>query len=484
MTGTASAEHSDSPPAAPPPGRGLATGSLRLGRTIAMSVGIQGPTAGVIIGPAIIAGIVGRPGALAQVLGLVAMAFVAYAFVMFTRTFNSASSVYAFNGTAVGPRYGLVSAWLMLLVYTSFAAGVYASTADIAQVLAAGFGLHAPWMVFALVGAALSGWLAYRSISLSSIVILVCEAAAILLVLVVGVVVLAKGGYAHHGVSTAAFSPHGAQPSVLVLGVVAVFGQFSGFEGAATLGDEARHSTRTVPVAIAGSLLLSAAVYIFVTWSVYAAYPSPAAVAADPAPLVHVASRYLSPALGTAVNAAGVISAFGAQLACVNAASRLLYALTRDLGGSDHPLARTSRRHRSPVGALAVVGPVSVLALLGFGAEPTAARAATLLIQYGSYLIIVGYLLTVVAAVVWVWRHRRSPIPLAVLTTGVLVLGYIVFATFDPLPDPPFAQIALVALLSLVAGVVAASVPRVRRRLGGSPLLNVTGTADGGQRVI
>src|SRR5258708_27630350 len=131
--------------------------------------------------------------------------------------------------------------------------------------------------------------------------------------------------------------------------------------------------------------------------------------------------------VGAAGKAGGVGSACAAQLACVNAASRLLYALARALGGSDHPLARTSRRHRSPVGALAVVGPVSVLALLGFGAEPTAARAATLLIQYGSYLIIVGYLLTVVAAVVWVWRHPRSPLPLAVLTTGVLVLGYIVF---------------------------------------------------------
>ena len=44
------------------PGRSLRRGSLRFLRTAALPVGIQGPTAGVIIGPAIIAGIVGEPG--------------------------------------------------------------------------------------------------------------------------------------------------------------------------------------------------------------------------------------------------------------------------------------------------------------------------------------------------------------------------------------------------------------------------------------
>ena len=98
------------------PGWSLRRGSLRFLRTVALPVGIQGPTAGVIIGPAIIAGIVGEPGALAQVLALTAMGFVAYAFVVFTRAFNTAGSVYAFNATALGPGYGFVSAWPLLLV--------------------------------------------------------------------------------------------------------------------------------------------------------------------------------------------------------------------------------------------------------------------------------------------------------------------------------------------------------------------------------
>src|SRR5690348_8646531 len=197
------AERVDEATAAASGGRALRRGSLRFMRTVALPVGIQGPTAGVIIGPAIIASIVGEPGALAQVLALVAMGFVAYAFIVFTRAFNTAGSVYAFNATALGPGYGFVSAWLLLLVYTSFAAGVYAATADIAQTLLASFGVHVGWMWLGLAGAALALALACTSIGFSSLVILGCEAAAVALITVIGIAVLAAGGYHHHGVSAA-----------------------------------------------------------------------------------------------------------------------------------------------------------------------------------------------------------------------------------------------------------------------------------------
>jgi len=461
------------------PGRSLHRGSLRFLRTAALPIGIQGPTAGVIIGPAIIAGLVGEPGALAQVLALVAMGFVAYAFVVFTRSFNTAGSVYAFNATALGPGYGFVSAWLLLLVYTSFAAGVYASTADIAQPLLASADVHVGWIWIGLAGAALALALAYASIGFSSLVILAAEGAAVALITVVAIAALAAGGYHHHGVSAAPFSPHGVSLSVLALGVTAAFGQFSGFESAATLGEEARRSTRTIPAAIAWSLAGAAAIYIFFTWVVYSAYPGPASVAAAPAPLVHVADVYLGSAVGTVVNTAGLISAFGAQLACLTAAARLAFALGRETTRRPDTsvLTRIWRRYGSPAGALTVVGAVSVAALLAFGFEHTATRAATLIIQYGAYLILAAYLMTVVAALAWTWRTARRPLPLVILTIGVAVLGYVVYRTFAPFPPAPFSWIVLAAAASAAAGAVILLIPGLLPRMRASRLLAVTATA-------
>ncbi len=461
------------------PGRSLRRGSLRFLRTAALPVGIQGPTAGVIIGPAIIAGIVGEPGALAQVLALVAMGFVAYAFVVFTRSFNTAGSVYAFNATALGPGYGFVSAWLLLLVYLSFAAGVYATTADIAQTLLASFGVHVGWVWLGLAGAVLALGLAYLSIGFSSLVILAAEGAAVALITVVAIAVLAAGGYHHHGITAAPFSPHGVSLSVVALGVTAAFGQFSGFESAATLGEEARRSTRTIPAAIGWSLLGAAAIYIFFTWIVYSAYPGPAAVAADPAPLVHVARVYLGSGVGTAVNVAGLISAFGAQLACLTAAARLLFALGREAGGTPaaRVLTRTWRRYSSPAGALTVAGAVSVAALLAFGFSRTATRAATLIIQYGAYLILAAYLMTVIAALAWTWRTRRRPLPLAILAAGTIILGYVLYRTFAPFPAAPFSWVVLAAAASAAAGAAILLTPGLLPRMRRSRLLAVTTAA-------
>lgn len=465
------------------PGRSLRRGNLRFLRTVALSVGIQGPTAGVIVGPAVLASIVGGAGALAYLIGFVAMTFVAYAFVVFSRTFNTASSVYAFNGSVFGARYGFVSAWLLLLVYTSFAAAVYASTADIAQSLLASFGVHIAWVPIALVGWLVTMALAYASVSVSSLLIFVCEGVAIVLIAVVGVAILARGGYHHHAFSTGPFQTHGIAFSVLGLGVVNAFGGFSGFEGAATLGEESTRTTRTIPAAVAGSLLVSAAVYIVFTWIVDNAFASPAALAANPAPLVHLADVYVGSTMGKLVNLAGVISAFGAQLACVNAANRLLFSLGRELGGgrrAQNVLVRTDRRRRSPIGALAIVGAASLAALLAFSFETRAIRALTIIVTYGAYLILVAYLLTVIAAAMWVWRHGRRPMQLLPLGVGVLVLCYVLYDTFNPFPSAPFSWVVWAALASALLGGALAVLPAVHRRLATSELLHA---ASGGRRL-
>ena len=461
-----------------PPERSLRHHQLSFVRTIALSVGIQGPVAGVIVGPAVLAGIVGGAGALAYTLGLVAMGFVAYAFVIFSRSFNSSGSVYAYNGAALGPTYGFVSAWILLLVYVSFASGVYASTADIAQNLFASWGVHIGWLWFAVIGFAVTMVFAYRSIRLSTMVIFACEGVAVLLLTIVGVVVLAKGGYHHHALSSSPFRLHGLALGVLGLGVVNAFSAFSGFEGAATLGEESKRSTRTIPAAIAWSLIGSAAIYIVFTWIANNAFPSSQALAAAPAPFVQLATADVGSAMGTAVNIAGVISAFGAQLACINAANRLLFALAREIGGGDSRarrfLTRTHRRVGSPIGALVFSGFASIAALLAFGFEPTAIRALTIILELGAYLIIVAYLLTVIAAIAWVWGHGRGMVSLGVLTVGAGVLGYVLYDSFVPFPPAPFNWVVLTAGASAVIGVVIAVTPRVRGRLAHSELLRAT----------
>lgn len=448
---------------------GLKRDSVSFPLALAQSVGIQGPASGVIVGPAFIASVVGQPGALAQVVALVVMGFVAYAFVRFSRRFNTAGSVYAFNGIAVGRGYGLVSAWLLLLVYLGFLSGVYASTAEIGQTLLDSAGIHVTWQVIALVLAVLAIAIAAIGIAPSSLVVLIVEAGSVVLIGVVAVKVVVDGGYHGHGLTSAPFTLHGVGVSVLALGVVQVFGQFSGFEGAATLGEETRHAQRAIPAAVVLSLVFSAAVYIAFTWVAYTAYPNPAALAADPAPFVHIADRYLSHGVGVAVNAAGLLSGFGVLIALLNASARLVFALAREFRVA--ALQRTTRGAGTPLAALAVVAVVSIIGLALFAAEPLPSRAAILLIEYGAYMLLVAYAMTVIGALVSAWRTERRALPLVVLAVGIVVMGYVLYRTFHPLPESPFDRLVIAGAISLALGVAATAVPYVRRALRRSAVL-------------
>jgi len=446
---------------------------LRFLRVVAESVGIQGPTGGVVITAAILAGIAGGGTALIQLIAAAAMGFVAYAFVIFTRGFNSAGSVYGFTGAVAGPLFGFLSAWALLLVYVNFAGGVYASTADEARPAFASLGIHWPWPAYALVVAALVIALALVDVKISAGVILVVEGLSMVLVIVASALITLKGGYHGHALSAAPFRASGLAGPALGLGVVYAFSVFSGFEGAATLGEEAHQPRRTIPRAIWISLAVVATYEILVSAVVQNAFPNVRSLSLAPVPLVSATSTYITPWFGDVIAWGAVMSSFGAALALVVGASRMLFALARD-GFGPKLLTRTSRRTGAPVGAVGTVGLVSAGLLVAFLWEPLATTAVALILTYGADLIIAAYILAVVAALVLVVRTRMPVHRGVILAVGLVILGYVCKETFSPLPSGAYRWDFLLAVATLVVGVVLPFVfPGLRRGIATSPLLRV-----------
>jgi len=453
------------------PRRSLRADSVRFIGTVGSAVGIQAPTAGVTFLPALMAGVVGAAGPVAFGLAIVAMLFVAYAFITFTRDSSSAGSVYAYNGRAMGPAYGFLSVWALLGVYIAYASSVYCSNANILESLLQAGGLTLPWPLLAAGLWLLTIALAYRSIAVSATLIFALEGLSLVLVAVVAVAVIAHGGYQGHGVAATRLLPPGLGLSTLGLGVVFAFTGFSGFEVAATLGEEARQPRRVISLALVTALLVSGGVYTLMSWVETVGFASATALSQSSVPLVDVARVYISPTMGTAVNVAALISGFGAQLATVNGATRLLFALGRD-GVGPRWLARTSATQRSPVGALGVVALVSVAAFLPLTAG-TPLDAFFYLSTYGADLIIVVYLLTVIAAFTHTLRRRHRPLQAALLLVGVLVMGYVLKSTVYPIPAFPFNYCMYAAGATLAMGAALLLWPRLRHALHRAPLFAV-----------
>jgi hypothetical protein len=93
-------------------------------------------------------------------------------------------------------------------------------------------------------------------------------------------------------------------------------------------------------------------------------------------------------------------------------------------------------------------------------------------LTYGADLIIAAYILVVIAAIIFTIRRRMSPVKTAILVIGLVVLGYVVKATFAPFPAPPYSWDALAAGVTLLTGIVLPFVhPPLRRGIRNSPLL-------------
>ena len=451
-------------------------GRLRFFRTIAESVGVQGPTGAAVISAAVLAGVSGGGTALVQVVAAVAMGFVAYAFVIFTRGFNSAGSVYGFTGAVAGPRFGFLSAWTLMIVYVSFAGTAYTTTADEAQPALGRVGLHLAWPVYAIIAFVLVMALAYLDIKISATVILALEGASMLLVIIACAIIVAKGGFHGHAFSPAPFRPDGVPLSVLGLGIVLTFGNFAGFEAAATLGEESQQPRRLIPPAIGVSLAVVAVYAIGVAAVVTNAYPGITQLSQATVPLVTVTDTYVAGWMGELVNIGAVVSVFGASLACVVGASRILFALGRDAGPV--MLRRTSRATGAPVGALIWVGAGSLVTMLLFIKEPLATRAVAISLSYGADLVIVAYILVVAAAIIFTIRRRMSPVKTAILLIGLAILGYVVKDTFAPIPAAPFNWVALAAGITVMAGIALPfAYPPLQRGILNSPLLKAGASA-------
>jgi amino acid transporter len=293
-------------------------------------------------------------------------------------------------------------------------------------------------------------------------------------------IILAKGGFHGHAFSPAPFRPNGVPLSILGLGIVLTFSSFTGFEAAATLGEESQQPRRLIPRAIAVSLVVVAIYSIGVAAVVTNAYPSITQLSQAPVPLVTVTDKFVAGWMGTLVNFGAVVSAFGASLACVVGASRILFALGRDAGPV--MLRRTTRTTGAPVGALIWVGAGSLLMMLLFIREPLATRAVAISLSYGADLVIVAYILVVAAAIIFTVRRRMSPAKTVILLIGLAVLGYVVKDTFIPIPAAPFDWDALAAAITLVLGIALPFVyPPLWRGIRDSPLLKAGAGALLGQ---
>lgn len=462
--------------------RGLSTWQV-----VALSIGTMAPSMAINVNPQAAAGIAGRAVPLTLILATFAVLLVSYGFARLSQHFNHAGSVFGLVGATLGARPGAVAGWLMVGAYLLFGVSAAVTGGILINDLMVSFGvLTEPSNLIAYtVGAvmiAIGIALAIVPAKKATDIILIFEAVTVAIILVIAVVVAGKlmggGGPQGQTVDMSVFTPADNVPFAAIT-LAAVFGflSFAGFESSAALGEEASKPKQAIPRALVGTAIGGGIFYIVISAIAMMGFGTSddqvAEFASSGSILGDLGSNYLAPWVGEAVTIGSTISAVGGAVACVLAASRILYAIARDAAARRTALGSVSPTKGTPVVAAIVAGVTMIAAevIAGFFAE-TPLQAYAFVGTIGVLLILVGYLLVTAGAIklLFVDRTTTPAVPtwqIVVPVLAMLALAYVLYKNVWPYPTGVMAWLPAIAIAWLLVAVVAvAAAPDMARRIG------------------
>jgi len=463
-----------------PEGKGLRR-ELRFAEAVALSLAIMAPTSAMALYGTAVAGLIGRAVPLAFLIATISVIFVSYGFIRLTRHFNSAGSVLALAGATLGPRAGFFAGFALMATYALFTIGSAAEVGLFGGSFLDGIGVgQVDWLIIALVAMVFVAVFAFGDIRVATRSLLGIEGLSVLLIIVLMVVIFVKvlSGSAPGGQEATlnVFSPPGRIPFSTVA-IAAVFGflSFGGFEGAASLGEETNDPSRNIPRAIATAVVVAGIFYVLCMVAQSLGFGANAAGAKrfseSSSPLGDLGGDYIGNVFADLINFGATMSAFAATLGAATAASRILYALSRDaLRGN--ALGRTSARSGAPAAALVVILGVSAVALVAYRINGTSAVNAFFYPgTMGVLLLLVSYLLCNLGAIVFLFFRGRRRAPIFELPVPVIALAIVLYVLYqntlaDSLTYPYTAFPLFVGGWLLIGLAIAVFVPGVARRVG------------------
>src|SRR3984893_6048379 len=364
--------------------------------TLAQSVSTIAPTTTPVATIPLVCALAGNGTWLAYILATAAILLVALCIGIFARYSSSPGSLYIYASMVLPPWLGAAAAWSLLFAYIATGASVIGGFYHFGNLLLRDATGHASSAVFLAVGVtAISAWIAWRDVKISTRLMLWIEAVSVSFILLVVILVLVRHGW---HLDWQQFQLQGMSGSGLRLGLVLALFSFVGFESATTLGSEARNPLRTIPRAVIQSALLAGAIFTACAYTEVLGLRSAGQdLGTSQAPMRVLAGVGGVPILGLLIDIGALVSMFAGTLACITAAARVLLLMSHNRLAPG-ALQKTHARNETPGLAILVTGSAAVLPV-----AILAARGASGLDVYGwmgslaTYGFIVAYALVSVA---------------------------------------------------------------------------------------
>jgi APA family basic amino acid/polyamine antiporter len=370
----------------------LITVTEMTGGTLKREVGVFGATmmglgsmvgTGVFVSIGIAAGIAGAAVLLAIALAAIVATCNALSSAQLAASMPVSGGTYEYGYAYLTPALGFTAGWMFLCAKTASAATAALGFAGYLLQLLGLQSLVVPVAVAAVVALTAIVVMGIRRSNRANIVTVSVTLFALVLFVLAGL----RQGWSKGAVPWLPFLPdsNGGSPWPSLLESTALmFVAFTGYARIATLGEEMREPTRTIPRAIIYTLVVSALLYIAVgAVGIAAVGPEGLAEAArsDVAPLVAAAKTFDLPAVHYMVSIGAITAMLGVALNLILGLSRVVLAMGRR--GDLPDLFANVNGSGSPVPAIIAAGAaIAALALVGKVEITWSFSAFTVLIYY------------------------------------------------------------------------------------------------------
>ncbi|MDR3737554.1 MAG: APC family permease [Terracidiphilus sp.] len=320
--------------------------------TLAQSISAMAPSTSASLTIPLVFALAGNATWFVYLLATASTLLVGFCISSFARLSASPGSLYSYTAKTLPPFFGVVAAWALLIAYIGIGASVAGGALYYTNLLSLQFFHFAPSPAVVLFVTCLAaGYVAYRDVKLSAELMLWIEVGSVSLILIVLAVMLFHFGF---HIDPDQFHMRGASFSSLGPALVLAMFSFVGFESATTLGAEARNPLRTIPRAVLQCAILAGVFFMLCSYSEVLGFRGASGKLSDTTSPLHLLAEkgHVAP-LGIAIDFGAWVSMFACVLACATAAARVLMRMSHS-GLIPTVFARTSRRHRTPVPAIAL----------------------------------------------------------------------------------------------------------------------------------
>jgi amino acid transporter len=378
-------------------GRGLRRNAVGLPGLVAQSLGVTAPEISAVVIAAVVATKVGGFTPLAFVVAGIGAIGLALIYGRFARYVPSAGGTYSIVRAGLGRDIGFLAGWTVLAVGIVFVPGLLIAAGFLLQnffslVATSHPFLYTSWWGWALLLGGLLVLISYLGIQISARVLLALTAVGVTMLLILDIVILAKGGA--HGwawSSLSPFSTHGFGFGYFALGVGIAMTGFSGFETAVFLAEEAHTPKREVPTAVLAAVILAIVFFIVTTFAIVTGYGMDVAPKQWPSDsggaVVGLSAQYMALWFGKLLLLLLAISSFASALGTANFTTRVAFSWGHD-GYLPRAFGRTHPRFKSPDVAIAALAVLTTLVfVVGLAWQGSSLNDA---VTYFSWLLQVG----------------------------------------------------------------------------------------------